>query len=165
MNNSNSDDIFNYRPRILYLAPLLLFVNVMQYVSGTCQKSGIAPTTELDITAASSSGINLFSLGLFIASAALLYWLYRLHFKNTRYIKLTDDGIFAPKHSLSAKFVDIKYVDIISIRKTELSGSLQILHKNGKLTLQSNGFRDKQIKNNIFNDIQKRVKASHIISE
>ncbi|NRA87207.1 MAG: hypothetical protein HRU28_07390 [Rhizobiales bacterium] len=70
-------------------------------------------------------------------------------FQNNRFVILDTTTVSAPKSFASTKIINIKYADIISIKRKWLFGRRLIIHhQNGKLTIIGSGFNS----SNAYND-------------
>ncbi|MBL1421940.1 MAG: hypothetical protein COC24_015620 [Alphaproteobacteria bacterium] len=133
-------------------------INIVNYLSNGNKQLGMAAQNRDDILPSGSNLSNLLLLVVFLASIGIAAWSWHLYYKSSRFIKLTDEVISAPKHFASRQMVEVKFVDVIAIKQSLWSRKLIIEHKHGKLTLDSSGFKDRQIRDNVFRDIRKRCK-------
>lgn len=163
MKNLYGSDVFHYKPSFWFVTPIFIVINTINYLSNGNKNLGMAAQNRPDILPGDSNFSNILLVVIFLSSVGIAVWFWHLYFKTTRFIRLTDEGISAPKHFASRHMVEVQFSEVISIKQSTWHGNLIIEHEHGKLTLESSGFEDKQIKNNVFRDIQTRYKA-HIDS-
>ncbi|PCI88106.1 MAG: hypothetical protein COB24_03150 [Hyphomicrobiales bacterium] len=158
MKDLYGSDVFRYNPSLWFISPILIGINIVSYLSNGNKNLGMAAQNRPDILLNDSIFSNLLPLLVFLTSVGIAAWFWHLYYRSSRFIKLTDEVISAPKHLASRQIVEVKFSDVIAIKQSFWNQKLIIEHKHGKLTLEGSGFRDKQIKNNVFRDIRKRCK-------